>query len=158
MNDNPYQSPHHSGQSNAYRIGGYDLKVVRATRFLGILLLIQGFLQPISSIVGIFLFQMFNKNLPLLLTFFSLISLMHILAGIWVLDLKGRMFGITTLLLGLANALTLVSALPAIALAVFGLLLLFHPAARKAFELREKGQTRDQVLRFFESQEFNDGS
>lgn len=86
-----------------------------------------------------------TAGLLLLAGFLLLLALMHFLAGYWGLQLKGRMFSIVTLVLGLGAGLTLYCAPTAIGLAIYGMVVYFHPAAQQAFALRSLGLSKAEV-------------
>lgn len=82
-------------------------------------------------------------------TFTLLLALMHFLAGYWAINFKGRIFGITTMLLGLAASMTFYCAPTAIGLAVYGLIVYFNASVREAFRLRESGVEKSQIFHRF---------
>ncbi len=77
------------------------------------------------------------------------LGLLHVVTGIFNLGLRGRMLGITTLLLGIGSAMTCYCALTGIPLSIYGLIIYFHPAVGEAFRLRKTGLGKEQVLATF---------
>lgn len=175
MSDNPFQPPTKTfepvkaiGNNGSY----LGLGIVNQIQVIAILMIVQGVLLLVMS--GIFFIYAFGitamiRSLPpqqgpefpqealfwiqlvgsLGGGFILLLSLMHLLSGYWGLQLKGRLFGMTTLILGLTTALTLYCAPTAIGLAVYGLIIYTHHAARRAFELRNDGLSRQAVISQF---------
>lgn len=77
------------------------------------------------------------------------LGLMHVVTGIFNLGLRGRMLGITTLLLGIGSAMTCYCALTGIPLSIYGLIIYFNPAVGEAFRLRKNGFSKEQILATF---------
>ena len=176
MSENPFQSPTEFNQpmKPLGGDGGFaGLHIVNQIQVIAILMLVQGALLLVMSMVMFFYafgFVAIIRSAPadqggppfpeealfwiqvvgvLGGGFFLLLALMHFLSGYWGLNLKGRMFGITTMILGLASSLTFYCAPTAIGLAVYGLIIYFHQASRQAFEMSNQGKTRNEILKQF---------
>ena len=175
MTDNPFHAPQQSFTPGKMNQPGQlpGLSIVNQINVIAILMLIQGGLMMLMSAVAFFYaFGMpaIFRSLPpdergaefpeemlfyftliggLVGGFLLLLALMHFLAGYWGLNFKGRLFGITTLVLGLASSLTIYCAPTAIGLAVYGLIIYFNGAAQQAFDMRDKGLTKNEIIRHF---------
>jgi len=78
-----------------------------------------------------------------------LLAPMYLTAGVLNLGLRARVFGIVTLLIGLATMLTVYCALTGIPLSVYGLIIYFNPASGEAFRMRKQGMSKQEVLATF---------
>ncbi len=78
-----------------------------------------------------------------------LLAIAQIVAGALNFGFRGRMLGITTLLLGIASALTCYCAFTGIPLTIYGLIIYFNPAVAEAFRLRKSGLSKQEVLAQF---------
>ena len=78
-----------------------------------------------------------------------ILGAMHFVAAYLGFSYKNRVFGITTMILGLGATLTFYCAPTAIGLAVYGLIIYFNPAVVKAFQLRKSGKSKLEILAEF---------
>lgn len=74
---------------------------------------------------------------------------MHIFAGIQNYRFKGRVLGFVALATGVLAWSTCYCLPTGIALGVYGLIVLINPQVAYAFQMREKGQTVDNILATF---------
>ena len=81
--------------------------------------------------------------------FFFVLTVMHIIAGIRVLQYRGRGFIILTWFLGLLASLTFYCAPTSVGLAIWGLVVFFNPAVKSAFKMVEDGMDKREVERQF---------
>ena len=149
---NPYRSPLYPGTS-AFSGRLSPRRAIRWVDGLGKLLILHAFVQPLTALVGIaYFFPSKLASYPgIIAGFLLLILLMNLLSGHWVSQFKGSLFCLATLLLGLANILTLFAALPTICVSAFGLFVLTRPTVRKAFAMREAGQSKNSIIDHFET-------
>ncbi len=77
------------------------------------------------------------------------LAVLYIAAGFRNLRYQSRTFGIVTLFVGLVSIVTCYCAPTGIALAVYGLIIYFHPAAAEAFRLKKTGLSKPQILARF---------
>ena len=175
MTDNPFHAPQQSFTPGKMNKPGQlpGLSYVNQINVIAILMLVQGALLMLMSAFAFFyafgmpaIFRAIpederGEEFPeevlfyftliggLIGGFLLLLALMHFLAGYWGMNFKGRLFGITTLVLGLASSLTFYCAPTAIGLAVYGLIIYFNGAVQQAFEMRDKGMPKDEIVRQF---------
>jgi len=77
-------------------------------------------------------------------------GIVTIMAGVKMLDFRGRKWGFTALGLCIASVFTCYCAPTGIALAVYAFILLLNPQVVEAFRQREQGQSKVEVLgRFY---------
>lgn len=73
------------------------------------------------------------------------IAILRIMAGILNLKYRSRGLGIVAMSVGLLPVLTIYCAPTAIGLMVYGLIIYLNPDSKQAFDLGNRGHTRDQV-------------
>ena len=174
MEQNPYQSPVHIAPEKPGPPGPGAMQegMLNQVRVVSILMIVQGVLCLIMG--GIMLFAMFiivpqfKENLrrqpggpafPVeeFQTFMYAIygsmaaagilpGGLLILAGAFNFFFRGRILGITALILGLASMGTIYCLPTAIGLAIYGLIVYFHPSVKQGFALVAQGWTLDQVF------------
>lgn len=71
---------------------------------------------------------------------------MHFVAAFLGFKFKYRYFGIVTMILGLGSMFTCYCAPTAIGLAIYGMIIYFHPAVAQAFEMGKSGLKHQQIL------------
>ncbi len=81
-----------------------------------------------------------------------LVGILRGISGIFCFFYVGRWFIILTLFLGLVSVGTFYCALFAIALAVYGMILLLHPAVIRAFDMKKQGLSVSSIKDYFESE------
>ncbi len=72
-------------------------------------------------------------------------GIVQLVAGIYNLSLKKRMFGIVALIFGAVSIATCYCTPTAIGLLVYGLIIYLHDTSKQAFALREAGRTREEI-------------
>lgn len=77
--------------------------------------------------------------------FAGILAIMHFVAAYFGFCYKHRVFGIVTLIAGLGASLTFYCAPTAIGLGVYGLIIYFNPAVKKAFELGKSGMKSAEI-------------
>jgi len=80
-----------------------------------------------------------------------LAALLHIWAGIRILGYRGRTLGIIALIVGMASSITCYCAPTAIALGVYGLIVLLNSEVKNAFAMRQQGYSKTQIEDAFAS-------
>lgn len=173
FSDNPYQTPGVPAlDPNQPRRG-----MVNQIRIVAILNAVQGCLELLMSAMYLFMGGMFtfmrtelirqgNQNgdpsqemtanvMPAVFFVMGggmvLLSLLRIVAGFRNYFLQNRIFGIVSICLGLVSAFTCYCAPTSIAVAIYGLIVLFNKEVTEAFEMRASGVSTDDVLATFNS-------
>lgn len=78
-----------------------------------------------------------------------LLSVLRIVSGVYLFNMKGRMLSIVSLCVGLISIGTFYCACTSIPLAVIGLIVLLHPVVKYAFQLRASGLSTTEVRNHF---------
>lgn len=172
FSDNPYQTPNVGGDPNVPRRG-----MVNQVRVVAILGAVQGSLELVMSAIYLFLGGMFTFMRPdmirqgnqqgdpgaevmanmMPIVFFVLgggmilLAILRIIASVRNYFFRNRVLGIVAMCLGLVSSFTCYCAPTSIAIAVYGLIVMFNREVAEAFELRTKGATADEVLTTFQS-------
>jgi hypothetical protein len=177
--ENPYASPSPSpfsdiapGMGNMPTPGQYPRGMVGHVRVLGILMIVHGVLQSLTGAMYAAMPAMFPMmaqfnmeeppdNMPFDPRYFAMgiyivMSLSGIIPGItgciagWKLTrFQGRTLGIASLAISCVSVITCYCSITAIALLVYGLIVLMDRPVKQAFELARQGYLPEQIDALF---------